>query len=286
VATVRVFEIAEILGTTSAEVIARLKSELGVEATTASTPIGDEVARQFIGQLARERGIELSSTMEPLWRLPRALANEVFQVIVKAGLKPSAFGWERTTDRGRARLALRGTPYAFLFTLPPSGCSWTPPLADGATVVAATHWAQEVRAFRVWLKTIAPELLEPDLWSQIRHVRQFTHLRGNDSEDSPFSPAERTAVRRVLVELEAQVQSRADLNDAQCRDVHARFRYLSEALDRLRKIDWLNLFASQLVFLALDRLIAPDVVNGLFGAAAAGLRTILDFGTHLLGNGE
>ena len=58
-ATVRIYKVAELLGTTSQEVLALLKRDHGIELKSASSTIEEVVARQFVERLARERGITL-----------------------------------------------------------------------------------------------------------------------------------------------------------------------------------------------------------------------------------
>jgi translation initiation factor IF-2 len=57
--TVRVYKVAELLGTTSAEVLQLLKKNHGIELKSASSTLEEIVARQFVERLARQRGIEL-----------------------------------------------------------------------------------------------------------------------------------------------------------------------------------------------------------------------------------
>ncbi len=60
-ATVRIFKIAELLGTTSQEVTALLKRDHGIEVKSASSTIEEVVARQFVERLAKQRNITLPS---------------------------------------------------------------------------------------------------------------------------------------------------------------------------------------------------------------------------------
>jgi translation initiation factor IF-2 len=56
-ATVRIYKVAELLSTSSQEVIALLKRDHGIEAKSASSTIEEVVARQFVERLARQRNI-------------------------------------------------------------------------------------------------------------------------------------------------------------------------------------------------------------------------------------
>src|SRR5207302_9405986 len=58
-ATVRIYKVAELLGTTSQEVTALLKRDHGIEVKSASSTIEEVVARQFVDRLARHRNISL-----------------------------------------------------------------------------------------------------------------------------------------------------------------------------------------------------------------------------------
>ncbi|MGE0814337.1 MAG: translation initiation factor IF-2 [Vicinamibacterales bacterium] len=58
-ATVRIFKVAELLGTTSQEVLQLLKQNHGIELKSASSTVEEIVARQFVERLARQRNVEL-----------------------------------------------------------------------------------------------------------------------------------------------------------------------------------------------------------------------------------
>jgi translation initiation factor IF-2 len=58
-ATVRIYKVAELLGTTSQEVVALLKRDHGIEVKSASSTIEEVVATQFVVRLARQRGVTL-----------------------------------------------------------------------------------------------------------------------------------------------------------------------------------------------------------------------------------
>src|SRR6476619_7064164 len=60
-ATVRIYKVAELLGTTSQEVAALLKRDHGIEVKSASSTIEEVVGRQFVERLARQRNISLPS---------------------------------------------------------------------------------------------------------------------------------------------------------------------------------------------------------------------------------
>src|SRR5687768_16228951 len=60
-ATVRIYKVAELLNTTSQEVMALLKRDQGIEVKSASSTIEELVAREFVSRLARQRGLHVPS---------------------------------------------------------------------------------------------------------------------------------------------------------------------------------------------------------------------------------
>ena len=60
-ATVRIYRVAELLNTTSQEVIALLKRDHGIEVKSASSTIEEVVAREFVSRMARQRGLNVPS---------------------------------------------------------------------------------------------------------------------------------------------------------------------------------------------------------------------------------
>src|SRR4051812_13136451 len=58
-ATVRIYRVAELLGSTSQEVLALLKRDHGIELKSASSTIEEVVARSFVERIARQRNISL-----------------------------------------------------------------------------------------------------------------------------------------------------------------------------------------------------------------------------------
>jgi hypothetical protein len=58
-ATVRIYKVAELLGSNSQEVLALLKRDHGIELKSASSTIEEVVARSFVERVARQRNIAL-----------------------------------------------------------------------------------------------------------------------------------------------------------------------------------------------------------------------------------
>src|ERR687887_524690 len=61
-ATVRIYKVAELLNTSSQEVMALLKRDHGIEVKSASSTIEEVVAREFVSRVARQRNLNVPST--------------------------------------------------------------------------------------------------------------------------------------------------------------------------------------------------------------------------------
>ena len=93
-ATVRIYKVAELLNTSSQEVIALLKRDHGIEVKSASSTIEEVVARQFVERLARQRNISVPS-------------NASFADTPAAGQGPEARRQGARAGEGRARRCRR-----------------------------------------------------------------------------------------------------------------------------------------------------------------------------------
>ena len=68
-ATVRIYKVAELLGSTSQEVLALLKRDHGIELKSASSTIEEVVARSFVERVAKQRSISLPGGFRYLVRV-------------------------------------------------------------------------------------------------------------------------------------------------------------------------------------------------------------------------
>ena len=59
--TVRIYKVAELLNTSSQEVVTLLKRDHGIDVKSASSTIEEVVGRQFVERMARQRNIQLPS---------------------------------------------------------------------------------------------------------------------------------------------------------------------------------------------------------------------------------
>src|SRR5687768_14746247 len=124
-ATVRIYKVAELLNTSSQEVIALLKRDHGIEVKSASSTIEEVVARQFVERLARQRNIAVPSN-----------ASFADTPVAVKGRKPAGKAAEPAKPAAPSlpppRLVKSAKPAA-----PPSEILAAPPAAAEAVLVPA-----------------------------------------------------------------------------------------------------------------------------------------------------
>jgi translation initiation factor IF-2 len=124
--TVRIYKVAELLNTTSQEVMALLKRDHGIEVKSASSTIEEVVARQFVERLARQRSIQLPPTSAMFIDTPAP----------PKGASSGKKGPSRAPEPPPKPAAPTLGPPRLVKTLRPAA---TPATDDGAYAAVATH---------------------------------------------------------------------------------------------------------------------------------------------------
>jgi translation initiation factor IF-2 len=125
-ATVRIYKVAELLGTTSQEVTALLKRDHGIEVKSASSTIEEVVARQFVERLARQRGIALPG-------------GDIFAETPapKAGVKKGAAPAKKAPEPAKPAAPVLPPPRLVKTVKPPVAAPVAPPEPEHPVEIAA-----------------------------------------------------------------------------------------------------------------------------------------------------
>src|SRR5919112_929975 len=127
-ATVRIYKVAELLNTSSQEVMALLKRDHGIEVKSASSTIEEVVAREFVGRLARQRNLTVPSNA--------SFADT--PTVSKGPRKPAGKGSEPAKPAAPAlpppRLVKSAKPAAELIATPPAEADPGPSMETEAYV--------------------------------------------------------------------------------------------------------------------------------------------------------
>ena len=179
-ATVRIYKVAELLGLSSQDAMALLKSETGIEVKSASSSVEEIVARQFVERQARKRNIALPP--------PASLFAETAAAPAKGGAKAPA------KSSGKAGGKAPEPPKAAAPALRPRLVKTVKPAAsdDAAHVEADAHVDAPVAA--------APdvdEIPEPTAEPEPEHIPEPIAEPEPEPEPEPSLVAEATPVVRA-----------------------------------------------------------------------------------------
>lgn len=107
-------------------------------------------------------------------------------------------------------------------------------------------------AFEQWIvnhvKDYTDEQTLPDLWAQLEQQREFIPSAKMEKDDTlPYSEEEKAQLRLSINEFRLQIVNNFDHNEDQLKIIDDRLTYLSEALDRLNRVDWKAVALSSII---------------------------------------
>ncbi len=120
------------------------------------------------------------------------------------------------------------------------------PLSDFHTNEFGGNWVDIntiYEEFALWLNNVVKEYIDeqtlPDLWAQLEQQREFIPSAKMEKDDTlPYSEEEKAQIRLSINEFRLQIVNNFKPDDYQLKVIDDRLRYLSEALDRLNRVDW------------------------------------------------
>lgn len=225
--------------------------------------------------------------------LSRVQQNAVHEAAVQAGLDPLDFDW---TSEQRSYVGLVETVwhrptqshFSFMGSLPKVQINWWPNFRDGDAHTFANSWDNALGIYvRPWMKEVKRNHDAPDLWAETAKARRLTDAAGDvGADNTPFDLAEIELLKPTLQEVEAYIQSRQPLDDGQKRVLHGRFQYLLSAAKRgIGRIDWLNIFVSQIMQLFTDGVVRSSLYGDVMRHASTAIGgAIKAVGARLLGS--
>jgi hypothetical protein len=123
--------------------------------------------------------------------------------------------------------------------------------------------------FHNWLhSTVIPyleDLLQPDPWQQLEVQRSLVAGEGSVKDGMGlFSDDERARLRLALNEFRVVVEETFQPTREEMELINARLEYLSDAVDRLGKIDWRAVALTTLINIATTLALDPDKAKTLY----------------------
>jgi hypothetical protein len=193
--------------------------------------------------------------------------NELFTLLSHSEFSVDNFQFkeEPWNDRPASVIAYKET--GLRFTVAPQGSmeyyvfSWTA-YAPGFPTVRGSHESSPVEFIHIknefmrWLgrdvTKYIEDLNEPDLWTAyLGNPIRLDIARINFNEQGAFLQEEIVQIRFALHTLNQLIHDKFNTTEAQQQEVTVRLDYLSNALDRLNRFDWLGTLVNTLITIAI-----------------------------------
>lgn len=133
---------------------------------------------------------------------------------------------------------------------------------------AWTNISDVYEVFENWLhndvKCYLDEIDAPDLWGQIEGRHLFDEDPMSNRSDRAFDKAEKERVRAALIHFKHLVEIEFKPSQDQLEVIYDRLDYLSEALDRLNKVDWQGLAVSTVISISIALSLDTERGKSLF----------------------
>ncbi len=190
--------------------------------------------------------------------------NNLLQAIIDLEFDPTLFS--SSEENGRFRIDLRNTPLWFevgntyddyhaldcqfvKFGPGYPGSGFLP--ADGFTSIDRVllylrHWLDE------HVREYLDELELPDLWEQVNAQHSLISGQAPDTYDqSYFSEEEKDQIHHSLEVFRERLITAFSPDDHQMAAIDARLQYLTQAVDRLNRFDWMSVAISTLISISV-----------------------------------
>ena len=202
--------------------------------------------------------------------------EEIFDLVVAAGLDPAAFAMGE--DDGESRIRHLLAAYYFTIRRAADG-TYTVRYMAGDGSIEHRHglsWYALKERVKAWLWEVKTDLEMPDRWAELRRAREILFVvPGEVIDNTPFSSEEKAAIERQLREFREFAKDRWSLSGERLASLDANVDYLVAAVDRLGRFDWRNAFAGAFIGLFVSALLPPESVREVLVMLAQGVRLVL-----------
>ena len=201
----------------------------------------------------------------------KAHKNQLFGIIQEKGYDPNLFT-AKERRFGEERLlyfvvSLRDSPLFYAVADSESGFFWirygrfsldlkTAKLGNEAGLSWASGNSSVIASFTSWLETDTQRYIEetgaPDLWQTFRDTRDsVAEILPQDKEFEHFSDVEKSHIRLCLNEFRLQIERDFRPTKDQLKSIDRRLEYLSEAVDRHNRFDWMSVAFTTVMMVAV-----------------------------------
>lgn len=215
----------------------------------------------------------------PVKYLLQSQANQLIAALKDADWNANEFRWEEVkshTYSNETASQLVHVASSFYFTFDNVGdgfySRWSPGDEIPVTTTQSASWGNQLNHFKQWLSFLRREVESPDLWAAISQETEVIDAASSDESNVPFTSDEKNYILNGLTEIKQYLITAHKLDPEL---VEARLGYLTSAVDRVGRKDWINLLLSVLVGIVIQAALPPDATRDLFRFVGSALSRIL-----------
>jgi len=233
--------------------------------------------------------------------LLRSQQNQVRALVERAGLDPGQFHWTQVQEYVAfdgsdtygvvSKLVHQPTSYYFLFTfrIHVSGrqhfSTYSPGEETRIVEQYCDSWEAQVEDVFTWLAVLRREVEAPDLWGAIAQEVVLGAGISDDADNSAFTREEQRRLDQALSDIKQYIETSQALNAYQKGVLDKGFGYLSRAKERLGRVDWFNIFVSQMVRLLIRGVVQAPFFREMMQYAGTHLSQAVNFFARLFASG-
>jgi len=199
--------------------------------------------------------------------------NDIFDLIIQAGLSPSQFTIGKVQDPvtilsgfEKTRISVAESEYFLEFAIEQG--KHIVRLAPGSQKFTEAYqikseWSEKRKYVSLWLQNLKREIDQPDKWADFLKSAQGIEWDLTSSDNERFTYQE---VEEIIASKERAKIRIAELHlpPEQLRLIEERLDYIAEKAKSLGKVDWKNIMLGTLVALIVQLALPPETTKALW----------------------
>lgn len=197
--------------------------------------------------------------------------NELLGLIREYGLEPFNFKWNK--EGGDSTLRYKDTDFGFAVNIVPGvfNCTYSPGESFIYDREKVYIWDDVVSIFMQWLSCLKREISQPDLWKELEKIKMddlIPELDGFEFEDKyereEFSYREVMQIEQGINDIGNYLVEISNGNDEEIQIINQKIDYLTDAVKRMGRTDWKNIFIGVMIDIGIN-IISDPVQRQIIG---------------------
>ncbi|OZV12380.1 hypothetical protein CIW83_09810 [Tissierella sp. P1] len=202
--------------------------------------------------------------------LMRSQKNSLLEEIKESALNPFNFDWDNEIDENTDLLLevlkYKGTEYYFAIVVDDDifRVGYTPGENMLYERTEYDEWEEILYYFRNWLSCLKREISQPDLWEELEKIKMddlIPELDGLEFEDKyereEFSYREVMQIEQGINDIRNYLVETSNGNDEEIKIINQKLDYLTDAVKRMGRTDWKNIFIGVMIDIGINIISNP-----------------------------